>query len=439
MFHSALYHIYKYIFIGFIYIIKLTFEEISSSKLQSFKKINILKMNILIFTKSISCNGGVEKVVEWHCKWLLKKKYKVFIIALNSIGADKFTSIKYPFISKCRCKLVPSFFNLSFGLMQLKELFIQFKRNSKVIIYLPFLNGLISLSVILFLYKIFRIKIPKIIFYHAAIPSNNFIARNVYLLFSWIIFKIHPKTKLISHSKSEDNKYFADFLNKKIYINAIPAPKIDKRFYKYKFIEKDEFKKRSLPSFLGNKYLLNGFLSVYVGRLSKYKGLLKLVDSVQFLKSNITIIIAGEGPESNKIAKRIKNYPELIQRKIIFLPRFLKESEKFDLMYRADMFLFPSINKGEAYGIAQLEALRIGIPIINYHLGTGVNSIVQNNKQSYTSFKNKPQELAKNIDKMCHSIKDKKESFSPINLRNYVINNFSEDKIYSEFIQIFDL
>ena len=103
------------------------------------------------------------------------------------------------------------------------------------------------------------------------------------------------------------------------------------------------------------------------------------------------------------------------------------------------MFLFPSINKGEAYGIAQLEALRIGIPIINYHLGTGVNSIVQNNKQSYTSFKNKPQELAKNIDKMCHSIKDKKESFSPINLRNYVINNFSEDKIYSEFIQIFDL
>tara|TARA_A100001388_G_C28728064_1_gene480030 strand:+ start:163 stop:1350 length:1188 start_codon:yes stop_codon:yes gene_type:complete len=395
-------------------------------------------MSILIFTKSINCNGGVEKVVDWHCKWLLKKKYKVTIIALNSIGADKFTSINYPFISKCYSKLVPSFFSLNFGLGQIKELFIQFKKNSKVIIYLPFLNGLISLIIIFFLYKILKIKLPKIIFYHAATPSNNFLARSIYLLFSWIIFKIHPKTKLISHTASDSNNNFANFLKKKIYINAIPVTIIDKRFYKYNFIEKDEHEKRALPSFL-EKYSLNGFLSVYVGRLSKYKGLTKLVDCVQFLKSNITILIAGEGKESYKIKKSIKNYPVEIQRKIIFLPRFLKESEKFDLLSKSDIFLFPSINKGEAYGIAQLEALCIGIPIINNYLGTGVNSIVHHNKHSYTSFKNKPQELAANIDKMCNAIEQKKECFSPNNLRNYVLNNFSEEKLYLEFIKIFDL
>ena len=396
-------------------------------------------MKILIFTKSITGNGGVEKVVEWHCKWLLRKCNEVNIISLNSTGMDKFTSLKYPSISRCNCTLVPSFFNLSFGVIQLKELYMQFRSNSKVIIYLPFLNGLLSLTFILMIYKILRLKLPSIVFYNAAIPSNNIFARYVYLFFSWIIFKLHYDIKLISHTKSIDNKNFANFLRKKMYINSIPSTVIEEKFYKTKTIDKEKLSSRVLPDFLKEKYSLSGFLAVYVGRLAKYKGLVNLVDSVQFIKSNITVIIAGEGTESIKILKRIKKYPQEIQRKIIFLPRYLTEFEKFDLISKSDMYLFPSINKGEAYGIAQLEALCIGVPIINNFLGTGVNCIVKPNEHSLTALKSNPINLAENIDKMCKILIKKQEKFSPIKLRNYVLNNFSEDKIYSEFINLLEL
>ena len=39
-------------------------------------------MNIIIFTKSTSIVGGVEKVVDIHCEWLsyLKAIVKIFLI-----------------------------------------------------------------------------------------------------------------------------------------------------------------------------------------------------------------------------------------------------------------------------------------------------------------------------------------------------------------------
>ncbi len=391
-------------------------------------------MRTVLFTKSISAVGGVEQVVDLHCKWLIRAQQEVLVIALKSTSYDNYHSIKYKYISKCKVKLFQSFFNLSLGTKLLKELLNQFQDSKRIIVHQPFLNGLIVIVLTLFISKIKRSKIPQIYFFHHAIPSRSLLARYVYFLFSWLIFKLNTSTKLISTSYSKDNSLLSKLVKTPLQVVEIPIPNINRNFHKLSIRNTRNAENTTIIPIINKTIKSDVYIATYVGRIAPYKGLLNLIKSVIYIKSNIIIVIAGDGKLLDKVRNLINKLPKDAKNKVFLIPKYIEENDKFLLLSKSDFFLFPSIGKSEAYGIAQLEALNIGLPIVNTYLGTGVNSVAKDGEQAITCFRlNNPKRLASCIDIMCNSLTNNKKEFNPLTLRSYTLNNFSEEKIYTKF------
>lgn len=111
---------------------------------------------------------------------------------------------------------------------------------------------------------------------------------------------------------------------------------------------------------------------LFVGRLRYYKGLHILLAALAQLPPHITLWLAGGGPEQPRLAAQVEA--------LGLGPRvqFLTDVGDADLpaLYRsADVFVFPSHLRAEAFGIALLEALASGLPCISTELGTGTSYV----------------------------------------------------------------
>jgi glycosyltransferase involved in cell wall biosynthesis len=108
-----------------------------------------------------------------------------------------------------------------------------------------------------------------------------------------------------------------------------------------------------------------GPLVLTVGRLVYYKGLECLIDAMRVTQG--TLLIVGEGPLRGQLTRRISRN-KLEDR--VFL---LGEVENTTPYYHAaDVFVLASNARAEAFGLAQLEAMACGKPVINTALNTGV-------------------------------------------------------------------
>ena len=107
---------------------------------------------------------------------------------------------------------------------------------------------------------------------------------------------------------------------------------------------------------------------ISVCNLQKEKGIQYAIEAVKNIKrEDLEYLIIGSGsyePELKKLAKPDK--------RIKFLGR-LGQKEVFDNLQKSDIFVLPSYN--EAFGVAYLEAMSFGLPIIGIK-GQGVEDIV---------------------------------------------------------------
>jgi glycosyltransferase involved in cell wall biosynthesis len=123
------------------------------------------------------------------------------------------------------------------------------------------------------------------------------------------------------------------------------------------------------------KFSNDSLMILFVGRLVYYKGIEYLIDAIN-LVPNINLTIIGSGPLKNKIAKKIKFYN--LSSRVTLIP----EADEITLRsyFKAcDIFILPSVEKSETYGIVQIEAMACGKPIICTDIGTGTTFINQNN------------------------------------------------------------
>lgn len=109
---------------------------------------------------------------------------------------------------------------------------------------------------------------------------------------------------------------------------------------------------------------------LFVGRLVPYKGVDILIKAMNYVKA--TLLIVGEGP-SEKYLKRLTEKNGLTD-KIHFLGT-LSEKELIWCYHACEVFVLPSLDTAEAFGIVQLEAHACGKPVVSTNLPTGVTFV----------------------------------------------------------------
>jgi glycosyltransferase involved in cell wall biosynthesis len=118
---------------------------------------------------------------------------------------------------------------------------------------------------------------------------------------------------------------------------------------------------------------------VAIGRLVSYKGFDVLIRAMRDVDARATIV--GTGP----LEKELKQLAaELgISDRVHFAGR-LERREIKRLLHSAQIFAFPSVNAAEAFGIAQLEAMATGLPVVNTHLSTAVPMVARHDQEAIT-------------------------------------------------------
>jgi glycosyltransferase involved in cell wall biosynthesis len=115
-------------------------------------------------------------------------------------------------------------------------------------------------------------------------------------------------------------------------------------------------------------------LILFVGRLRHYKGVNVLIKAMQ----NVTgaqVLIVGVGPM--EAAWRQQAVDAGMAGRVTFLGE-LSDAEVLALFHAADLFVLPSTNRAETFGIVQIEAMACGLPVVCTELGTGTSYVNQN-------------------------------------------------------------
>lgn len=118
---------------------------------------------------------------------------------------------------------------------------------------------------------------------------------------------------------------------------------------------------------------------LFVGRLTYYKGLETLVEAAAGV-SEAEVLIAGEGEERSRIERAIRKTG------VGARVRLLGEVDEVllaSLLASCDVFALPSRERTEAFGVALLEAMRYGKPLIVSHVaGSGVLEVAKDGENA---------------------------------------------------------
>jgi starch synthase len=115
---------------------------------------------------------------------------------------------------------------------------------------------------------------------------------------------------------------------------------------------------------------------LFVGRITRQKGIVHLVRAIQYLDPNFQIVLCAGAPDTPQIAEEMKEAVESVQAKrpdIIWIQEMVDKQTACELYSRADVFCCPSIY--EPFGIIKLEAMACETPVVASAVG-GIKEVV---------------------------------------------------------------
>ena len=111
---------------------------------------------------------------------------------------------------------------------------------------------------------------------------------------------------------------------------------------------------------------------LFVGRLVYYKGCRTMIEAfVQAAKGNsrIQLDIVGTGSLEPELKKQTE---EMGLTDRIYFHADVSDDELIQYFKECDVFVLPSLQRSEAFGLVQIEAMAFGKPVINTKLPSGV-------------------------------------------------------------------
>ena len=381
-------------------------------------------MHILIVTPTYYPRvGGIEECVK-NLSQYLAEKYSVKVTILtpfvdkNSKKYEKFGNVEiYRFFrlySQIENKPLKFFLCNIVTFFYLLYLFIfKNKRYDIVNIHTVALMGLPSLI----LSKLFNIPVVFTVHHYGSGRDISHPRENGYLLNLYIKYLLKYGDHIVVTSKTQVNylKYlFGDLEDRGIKYSVIPPGIKRVKVNTFQNIEKKY------------RYLEGKFLVLSIGRLVKRKRYDILLKIAERIKDNDTIfLIAGEGPEKEKILNTIK---EKNLENVKLLGK-ISEREKYYLLSKSNLYL--QCSEYEGFGITYIEALSMGVPVLAYK-NDAILEIKEKVKDGIFIFSS-VEEGANLIEE----IKNNKVIISKEDLIKKVISLYSWDVVIQKYYKVF--
>jgi glycosyltransferase involved in cell wall biosynthesis len=159
-----------------------------------------------------------------------------------------------------------------------------------------------------------------------------------------------------------------------------------------------------------------------VGRLIYYKGFDVLIEAMASIDG--TLLLVGDGPLRRDLQERAATLG--IARRVVFVGE-VHNHEMAAYHAASDVFAFPSVARSEAFGIAQLEAMSAGLPVVNTLLDSGVPTVSIDGETGFTVPPGNVAALAEAIEHLLSS-PDLRHQYGEAG-RKRVQENFTADEM----------
>ena len=145
---------------------------------------------------------------------------------------------------------------------------------------------------------------------------------------------------------------------------------------------------------------------LFVGRITRQKGVTHLVDAIRYLPPDVQIVLCAGAPDTPEIAAELrqkvgearKHHP-----RIVWIEKMVTRQETIQLYSHARVFCCPSVY--EPFGIINLEAMACRAPVVASATG-GIKEVVVDGVTGYlvpfdqdpvTSFPTNPEQFARDL------------------------------------------
>ena len=170
---------------------------------------------------------------------------------------------------------------------------------------------------------------------------------------------------------------------------------------------------------------------VSVGRLSKEKGFIDLIDVfalVHMMYPDWKLNLIGDGEEKDKIISKIHKYG--LEDSVI-MHGFLDKDKVGKILSESSIYLMTSFT--ESFGIVLLEAFSYGVPCVAFDSAEGANEIISNNWDGYLIKDRDIDEMAKRV---CHLIGNYSRRFIMGQNAIKKANKYSLEEVREKWIKI---
>ena len=140
---------------------------------------------------------------------------------------------------------------------------------------------------------------------------------------------------------------------------------------------------------------------ITVASLTPHKGHGVLIDAMHVLTQkyqNLKLLIVGDGPLRNDLAEYVKGLE--LTRNVVFTGL---RKDIYWLLRLSDIFVLPSLER-EGLGMAIIEAMACGLPVIGTRLG-GIPEVIEEKANGLLCTPGNPEELAAAIEKLINDNK----------------------------------
>lgn len=369
------------------------------------KKPNVLQINKLYYPHI----GGVEKVVQDLAEGISPHMHTQVLVCQEKGGKIKEIVNQ---VSVTRTRSLGIYFSMPLSFDFISELNELGKHSDILHFHMPFPLGD---AAYLFNYWLGRLKKQKVVItWHSDIVRQKKLMK----LYKPIMNRFLKRADVItvtSPNMIEHSKFLGPYRDK---CRIVPLG-ID-----LKSLEQFD------EGVISKYYLKYSQTVLFVGRLCYYKGIEYLIEAFRGINANL--IVVGDGELKEELKNKCKD--QNLKDKVHFTGK-ASQAELNSWYRKCDLFVLPSVENSEAFGLVQVEAMVFGKPVINTNLKSGVPYVSLNGETGITVEPRNIEQLRTAIQSILndHQMAERYGT----NAKNRALQFFTKEKMVNTIIDIY--